>query len=380
MAHGTVSRRVFLGTGAASLLATASRVRAQSKPASEGSADDIRCGLIGVGGRGAGVLEAIHKSPGVRVTALCDIVEERLKIGAQTVEGDNPELFTDYRKMLEKAELDAVFVETPCHLHHEMVMAVLESGRHCYGEKPMALTVPHLNDIVRTVKAGKSIFQIGTQLPYTNPCKASLAAIRAGEIGKPLLIRAHRHNPTDVPATHLWFFKKALSGDMICEQAVHEFDVFNTVFQGIPERASGFGGQSLRHEPAGRDIMDNYGLILDYGRNQRVSYSHSFISVPGIPADGRRELVYGETGAIDIETGMLYPREGKPRSLFERSKREDSTQAAVDDFFRCIREGKRPLCDAEAGRNGALVALLGRKAIEEGRVVTMNELLTATTS
>ena len=76
MAHGTVSRRVFLGTGAASLLATASRVRAQSKPASEGSADDIRCGLIGVGGRGAGVLEAIHKSPGVRVTALCDIVED----------------------------------------------------------------------------------------------------------------------------------------------------------------------------------------------------------------------------------------------------------------------------------------------------------------
>ena len=42
---------------------------------------------------------------------------------------------------------------------------------------------------------------------------------------------------------------------------------------------------------------------------------------------------------------------------------------AVDDFFRCIREGKKPLCDAEAGRNGALVALLGRKAIDEARVI-----------
>jgi predicted dehydrogenase len=336
--------------------------------------------MIGVGGRGSGVLEAIHKSAGVRVVALCDIKPERLAAGAGIVEGDDPELFSDYRRMLEKAELDAVFVATPCHLHHEMMMAVLLSGRHCYGEKPMALAVPHLNEIVKTVKATNRIFQIGTQLPYTDPCKASLAAIREGAIGKPLLIRAHRHNPSDVPRDHLWFFKRAQSGDMICEQAVHEFDVFNRVFQGIPERAAGFGGQSLRHEPEGRDIMDNYGLVLDYGKNQRVSYSHSFIASPAIPSDGRRELVYGETGAIDIETGILYPREGKPRKVADTSRRFDSTQAAVDDFFRCIREGTRPMCDAEAGRDGALVALLGRKAIDEGRVVSMNELLTGTTS
>jgi len=84
--------------------------------------------------------------------------------------------------------------------------------------------------------------------------------------------------------------------------------------------------------------------------------------------------VYGETGAIDIEGGMIYPKTGKPYKVDPRPG-SDSTQLAVDDFFRCIREGKKPLCGVEAGRNAALVALLGRMAIDEGRVVTMKQLL-----
>jgi myo-inositol 2-dehydrogenase/D-chiro-inositol 1-dehydrogenase len=261
-----------------------------------------------------------------------------------------------------------------------MIVAVLQAGRHCYAEKPMAITVPHLNEIVKLAKSSKGILQVGTQLPYANPFKAALEAIKSGEIGKPILVRAHRHNTHDLPHDREWFFKRSMCGDTICEQAVHEFDIFNRVFQGIPERAAGFGGQAYFFEPKGRDIMDHYGLVLDYGKGKKVSYSHSWIAPPGIPCDGRQEIVYGERGAVDIESGMLYPREGKPRRLYDEPKPKDSTQAAVDDFFRCIREGKQPLCNAEAGRNAALVALLGRKAIDEGVTVAMTDLLTATTS
>jgi predicted dehydrogenase len=320
------------------------------------------------------VLAAIDKSLNVRVTALCDIDNGRLQAAAKTVDGDNPRLFSDYREMLDYRELDAVFVETPCYLHKEMIVAVLGSGRHCYGEKPMALTVPDLDAVVRAAAHSKVIFQIGTQLRYASPWKPAIAAVHSGVIGKPVLIRAHRHNAGDVPHDHTWFFYRETSGDPICEQAVHEFDIFNAIFQGIPVRASGFGGQALLFEPKGRDIMDHYTLSLDYGMSKLVSYSHSWISSPEVPKDGRQEVVYGDKGAIDIEDGMIYPKTGKPYKV-DSKPGSDSTQLAVDDFFHCIRKDMKPLCGAEAGRNAALVALLGRMAIDEGRVVTMKELL-----
>jgi predicted dehydrogenase len=373
MANGDFSRRQVLGMGAgaaSSVLLGTGALRAAQEDKT-----DIRCGIIGVGGRGGGVLMAIHKAPGVRVTAVCDIDKRKAQQAFGRVEEDQPKLFSDYREMIGYPELDAIFVETPCYLHAEMVLAVLESGRHCYGEKPMALTVRDLNRIAEAAKRSKGIYQVGTQLRYASPWQPAIEVVRSGEVGKPIMIRSHRHNAGDMPHDREWYFNRELSGDTICEQAVHEFDLFNWILDGVPEKASGFGEQSLKFEPEGRNILDNYGLVLDYGKDKTISYSHSWISVPKIPYDGRQILVYCSEGAVDIENGMIYPRDGgDPKKVSEEPK-GDSTQLAVNDFFRCIREGDKPLADAEAGRNGVLVALLGRKAIDEERVVTMKELL-----
>ena len=371
---GRYSRRQVLGTGvgvAASVLAGPAVLRA-AEPAPQ-IKDDIRCGMIGTGGRGGGVLKAIHKSPGVRVTALCDIHAGRLNKAAAKVEQDKPKLFDDYHKLIDYPEVDAIFVETPCYLHAEMVVAVLESGRHCYGEKPMALTVRDLNEIVRVAKASRRVHQVGTQLRYASPWKPALEAIQKGILGKPIQIHGRRLNAGDMPHDRPWFFNRDLSGDVILEQAVHEFDLFNAAFQDIPERAAGFGGQAVRFEPKGRNIMDHFSLTLDYGKNKEVGYNHSWIAPSG--ADGWRFVVYGEKGALELNSGKIFMVDGdKPQKVSEEPK-GDSTQLAVDDFFRCIREGDKPIADSEAGRKAALVGLLGRTAIYEGRVVTMKEIL-----
>ena len=378
-----LSRRQVLGTGmgaAAAILAGAGGLQAaraqsagQSPSTPAAQKDDLRCGMIGTGGRGSGVLSAIHKSPGVRVTALCDLHEGRLNEAAKAVGDDKPQLFTDYRKLIDYQELDAVFVETPCYLHAEMVIAVLKSGRHCYGEKPMALTVPDINEVFGTAKSSKGIYQVGTQLRYASPWKPAIETIQQGVIGKPIIIQGHRHNAGDMPHDRPWFFDRKLSGDVIVEQAVHEFDIFNAVFQHAPKRASGFGGQAVRFEPKGRNIMDHFTLSLDYGKNESAGYTHSWIAPEG--AGGWRFMVYGEKGAVEIQDGKVYLKgKDKPEKVSEEPK-GDSTQLAVDDFFRCIREGKQPLANAETGRNAVLVALLGRTAIYEGRLVTMDELL-----
>src|SRR5688500_17271244 len=214
-----LSRRRLLGAGigAAGTLLIGSRI---SLAQTTQKADDICCGIIGAGLRGTGIITAINASPGVRVTAICDINKTRLNDAAKVVEADKPNLFTDYRALIDCSELDAVFVETPAYLHKEMVIAVLESDRHCYGEKPMAIRVSDLNKMVKAAKRSRGIYQVGTQLRYAAPWKPAIEAVHQGAIGKPIMIRAHRHTASDIQHDHTWYFSRDESSDTICELPV----------------------------------------------------------------------------------------------------------------------------------------------------------------
>lgn len=382
-----VSRRDMLaaglGTASALLLATGCdsarpaggpTVTTTPEPLRLSAGQDLRCGMIGTGGRGTEVLGYIKQVPGVKITALCDINADHLNRAAASVAEHAPRLFSGYHTMLAEADLDAVFVETPCYLHAEMAIAVLESGRHCYSEKPMALSVKDLDAMVRAVNRSRRVFQVGTQLPYADPWHGAIEACTSGVIGEPVMIRAHRHYAGDFPHHIKWMFDRTKSGDLILEQAVHEFDIFNAIFESIPTKAAGFGGLACYKTPEGRNTRDHYVLALDYGPNRQVSYSHSWISAPGVPFDGRQIIVTCTEGAVDVEKGMIYPREGEARPVTADAP-GNAVLRAVTNFFECVREGRQPLTDVQRGREGALVGLIGLKALDTGEMVTMKDLV-----
>lgn len=362
-------RREFL-RGAVAGLSTLPLVTAAR---AAGKQDEIQCALIGTGGRGSAHLKAIREIKGVHVAALCDIHEGRLAQGVKLVEDHKPATFSDYRKLLDQKSIDAVFIATPCNLHAQMAIDTLESGKHCYCEKPLALSVADLDRIASADARCKPILQVGLQLRYAHPFTTAAHAVHAGKIGEPVLIRAHRHNTSDIAPHKTWFFDRKQSGDIICEQAVHEFDQFNWAFGKLPERAAGFGGRAVLNDPP-RNIMDHYTLTLDYGGNKRVSYSHCWFASPADPNSGRRTVLEGSTHSIDLEKAELYPRGSRQVQVLP-GERVDSTLAAITDFFACIRDGREPRVGVEIGRNAVLVALLGLKAIDEGRVMTMEEVL-----
>ena len=99
----------------------------------------IRVGIIGVGGRGTALLRRILKSPGVEVAAICDIDEmARLRAAARASE-HQPDLIYDFRELLDRKDIDAIFVATPVNLHKEMAVATLEVHKNLYLEKPMGI-------------------------------------------------------------------------------------------------------------------------------------------------------------------------------------------------------------------------------------------------
>jgi len=101
--------------------------------------EPVGTGVIGTGNRGAYLLKVVLGEPGAKVVALCDTKPDRLDKAATMAARDTPVTFSDYRRLLERKDVQAVFIATPCDLHAEMSIAALQAGKHVYCEKPLGI-------------------------------------------------------------------------------------------------------------------------------------------------------------------------------------------------------------------------------------------------
>jgi len=338
--------------------------------------DTVRVAFIGVGNRGSYVLKNMLKVPGVKVVAICDIDPEALKkaVQAATEAGSTPEPFAEYRKMLDRKDIDAVVIATPVDLHKEMAIAALEVGKHVYCEKPMALNPEQCRMVTNAAKSAKGIFQAGFQLRHDPNRAASMKVIHDGGIGKVLFLQAYRHTG-DLPHEMLWYFDRSRSGDNIVEQACHIIDLMVWAAGHHPLRAFGTGGINLfKNVPPGRTTMDNYAVIYEFPNDVRFTFSHIYFDPPHFA--GIKERVYGSDAAIDLATATLIEREkdAAPRKLEVPNPDQDSTYLSVAAFIDNARGKKTPLNNAESARISTLTAMMGRKSIYEKRVVEWSEV------
>src|SRR5437867_1775561 len=118
-----ITRRTFAATAAAGL--TASALAADRV---FGANDRLRLGFIGLGNRGDQVLDAFLSHKDAEVVALCDIYQPYLDFASKKV-GTNPQQFRDYRKLLERPDLDAVIICTPDHWHALMTVHACQAGK-----------------------------------------------------------------------------------------------------------------------------------------------------------------------------------------------------------------------------------------------------------
>ncbi len=362
------TRRTFVKTSIAA--GSAALLPAQSPN------DTIRVAFIGVGNRGSYLLKNMLKVPGVKVVAICDIDPDNLKkaVDAATAAGNTPDPYTEFRKMLDRKDIDAVVIATPVDLHKEMAIASLEVGKHVYCEKPMGLTPEQCRMVANAVKSAKGIFQAGFQLRHDPNRAASMKLIQSGGIGRVLFLQGYRHTG-DLPRQTLWYFDRARSGDNIVEQACHIIDLMVWAAGSHPLRAFGSGGINLyKNEPPGRTTMDNYSVIYEFPGDVRFVFSQIYFDPPHF--SGIEERVFGSDAAIDLATATLIPREkgAQPKQIEVPDAQQDSTYLSLAAFIDNARGRKTPLNNAESARISTLTAMMGRKSIYERRVVEWPEL------
>jgi predicted dehydrogenase len=363
------NRRFFLmGSAGAAML------RAQQTSSDQ----SIGAGAIGIGGRGSADLTSMMAQPGAKIVALCDIKPDRLDKAASMAAAHKPTLFKDYHDLLARKDVDAVIIATPCDLHVEMAIAALKAGKHVYCEKPAGINPESIQQLVDAARASNRVFQIGQQLRSITRLRRAIEQIRDGIIGDVIMVKAQRHAATDLPhdaSSADWFFNAKRSGDVIVEMSVHNLDICNWAIGSRPERAAGFGGTLIwKNDPPGRTNMDGYTVSYEYANGAKLSYIQNFFHPRGLPGGNQSFYVYGNKGAVDLDTATAYSldRNAKPVVLVEAVKEDPHAHMAA--FLESIRTGKESPAGITIAATAALTAILGREAIYRKQVVTWDSL------
>ncbi|MFP5363818.1 MAG: Gfo/Idh/MocA family protein, partial [Thermoleophilia bacterium] len=155
-------------------------------------ADVIRIGVVGLGYWGPNLARNVDGLPGAALAWCCD---ERDDVRERLAATHPATRFTDRMEdLLADDELDAVVLATPVPTHAELAVRVLEAGKHCFVEKPLAQSVEHAERAVAAARAGGRVLMVGHLLEYHPGVRKLKEIADAGELGDIHYIYSNRLN------------------------------------------------------------------------------------------------------------------------------------------------------------------------------------------
>jgi predicted dehydrogenase len=314
-----LSRRSFLKSSAA---VTATTLGAPAILSAQALRNPVNYGFIGSGRQGCNHLKHLATVTTGRCAVICDIYPPNLKKGVETI-GSNPETVPDdYRRVLDRKDIEAVFIVTPYHLHVPMVLDALSAGKHVFVEKVMAKTEEQVLQVIAAANAHPNqVLQVGLQRRYSKIYQTAMQMVHSSVLGKVQFIRAHWHRngswkiPVPDPKFERllnWRVYREYSGGLMAELGSHQVDVADWAFQSQPVSVVGVGG--LDYWKDGRDIFDNVSVIFEYPEGQKFV----FTSICNNAHLDFSEVIMGDEGTIEITLGnnsakATYFREVKPK-------------------------------------------------------------------
>lgn len=357
-----------------------------------GANDTINIGVIGTGDRGCGLIPFLNEIEGVNVAACCDILPFRLEAGlAKTA--NKAKGYTDYRKLLENKDIDAVLIATPFYLHSQIGIDALEAEKHVYGEKTMAKGYPGIDALVKKATQASRIFQTGHQYHSSRLYVHVTDLIKQGKIGKITAFQCQWNRNGNwrrpVPGPELerainWRMYREYSGGLVAELCSHQIDFVNWVLGEMPDKVMGAGG--IDYWKDGRETYDNVHLIYSYPSGVKAG----FTCLTSNAMDDYKIKVMGDKGTIilDYQKAWFYPEGNYDRVIgnvdgvsgatktWEQGKgipidvhHADPSKQALIDFRDSIRNNKTPISNVVTGANTALCVQMGLDAMYQNKII-----------
>jgi predicted dehydrogenase len=160
---------------------------------SSAASERVRIGIVGLGGMGTEHLKWFAALPDVEVVALCDVDKDHLDTALKTLSGlksdSKAEGYSDFRRVLDRKDIDAISCATPDHWHAQIATLAFQAGKDVYGEKPLSYDVREGQRMLKALKRHDRIFQMGTQIHAGDNYHRVVEIIRSGAIGKVHTVR-----------------------------------------------------------------------------------------------------------------------------------------------------------------------------------------------
>jgi predicted dehydrogenase len=430
-----MKRRTFIQQGA--LVTGASLISAQSYARIIGANERVRVGVVGFSDRFRQSLlpsfQIYNKEMNFEIVALSDIWNRRREEGKAHLEsklGNTIKVYNNNDELYASKSVDAVFISTADFQHALHLVEAVKAGCDVYCEKPLAETMEDARLALKSVKASKSVVQIGSQRRSAPNYHTANDFIRSGQFGpitmvemswnvnqpgrwrRPELVKNLKESDVDWkrylmnrPAIPFdarkyleyrlfWPFSSGIPGQWMC----HQIDTVHW-FTGLKHPRSIVANGGVYWWKDGRVNPDTLAMVMEYGPENdpktgfQVLYQSRFHNEAG----GTKEIYFSNGGELNLDTNRISPngglreRDAKGMGLsanlltektIEGPKIETSantggdpmTALHVKNWMDCVRSRKETNAPIEAGYSHSIACIMANAAYRSGQKATFDAL------
>ncbi len=437
-----INRRDFLHAAIAAAAAAQARPSLAASPQRTGVAganERIRVGLIGCGNRGNQVAGDWMKHKDSVFVAACDVAKDRLEKTAARlggVQGNTLDGYEDYRRILDRKDVDAVLIATPDHWHSAMTIDACAAGKDAYVEKPVSNEIEPALKMVEAVRRYNRVVQVGQQQRSWHHFQEAVKLFHGGYIGISVnhcqmcppvsggagprpqpeapqppppgfnweMFQGPAKRKPFVPGRRNWRGWYDYGGGNLTDWGVHLTDIMNWYMR-TDATAPLLTSASAQYVRIPRDperVPDTYAVTWQYGSfvatlsnamvpgtgNVMARYGNYFFGDRGVLLVNRlgyEVMPYPPTGGGRGQAPPPPPLDPKtftdPKGFSEVAESEfgSATHRHVRNFLDAVKSRQKPTCDIEIGFNAALPCLLAIVSVKTGKTVTWDGKAARTT-
>jgi myo-inositol 2-dehydrogenase/D-chiro-inositol 1-dehydrogenase len=333
----------------------------------------LRLGLIG-----AGRIGQVHAStiktrvPQAELVAVADVVEAAAS--ALAANHHIPIYSSDPITIIDDPNIDAVLICSVTDTHAPLIEAAANAGKHIFCEKPIALTLPHIDQALAAVEKAGVTLQIGFNRRFDANYRRIRQAVENGEIGEPHILHIISRDPAPPPIAYV-----KISGGLFVDMAIHDFDMaryligseIDEVFVQAAVRIDPAIGETGDVDTAVTMLRFVNGVIGTIDNSRRAVYGYD-----------QRAEVFGSKGAIHTlnnyaNQAVLSTAQSVHRDLplnFFMQRYTEAYAAEIESFVDAVVHRKPVLANGHDGKMAVVVAMAAKQSWQEGRPVKISEV------